>query len=114
MCSTFTAHALKTAPPHADEFLSLPIRLVPRLREDQIRMDFTAYLADEYGLRKSSVNQYARAILPDANTMQVLSIDVPTPLLEVEYTLFLDDGQPYLHAHVRHMPGYELRNNYVL
>ena len=116
--SEFVFHIHRTriedGSPRADEFLFLPIRLVPRMREDQARTDFTAYLSDEYGLRKSSVNQYARAILPDANTMQKLAIDVPTPLLEVEYTLFLDDGQPFLHAHVRHMPGYELRNNYVL
>lgn len=116
--SEFVFHIHRTriedGSPHADEFLFLPMRLVPRMREDQARTDFTAYLSDEYGLRKSSVNQYARAILPDANTMQELSIDVPTPLLEVEYTLFLDDGQPFLHAHVRHMPGYELRNSYVL
>lgn len=100
--------------PQADELLFMPIRLVPRMREDQARVDFTAYLESEYGLRRSSVNQYARAILPDTNTMRELGIDAGTPLLEVEYTLFLDDGQPFLHAHVRHAPGYELRNNYVL
>ncbi len=100
--------------PHADEFLYLPIRLVSRLREDQARTDFTAYLENECGLRRSSVNQYARAILPDQNTMHELNIHTQTPLLEVEYTVFLDDGQPYLHARVRHIPGYELRNNYVL
>ena len=100
--------------PHADELLFMPIRLVPRMREDQARTDFTAYLESECGLRRSSVNQYARAVLTDPDTERELGIDTQTPLLEVEYTLFLDDGQPFLHALVRHKPGYELRNNYVL
>ena len=100
--------------PYADEFIYLPIRLVPRMREDQARVDFMPYLEGECGLRRSSVNQYARAILPDVDTMRELDINPHAPLLEVEYTMFQDDGQPFLHALVRHTPDYELRNNYVL
>ena len=100
--------------PQADELLFMPIRLVPRMREDQARVDFSAYLESECGLRRSSVDQYARAILPDVDTIRELNIDAQTPLLEVGYTIFQDDGQPFLHALVKHAPSYELHSNYVL
>lgn len=92
------------------EYLYLPIRFAPELRESHLEGSLYSYLEGGLGLKIGSAHRSVRAVLPSPEEAEWLHIQTSEPLLEVNQVRFLDNGTPLEYSTARHCGGYALHS----
>lgn len=88
--------------PRVIEYTYMPIGVIPGIKNDVLYNSIYGYIENELKLKIKSAHRTIRAILPSELEMENLSIDMSTPILEVEQIGFLDNGQPFEYAIAHH------------
>lgn len=84
------------------EYTYMPIGVIPGIKNDVLYKSIYSYIENELKLKIKSAHRTIRAILPSELEMENLEIDKGTPILEVEQTGFLDNGQPFEYSIAHH------------
>lgn len=81
----------------------MPVEIGSRIgRENWERGSVLRYLEEELGIRLGDARQNLRATLADATLARHLGIEIATPVLQVDYLIRSEDGEPVEWARLRY------------
>lgn len=105
-CDDFVYHIIRVrysdSEPVVVEYTYMPIGVIPGIKNDVLYKSIYSYIENDLKLKIKSAHKTIRAILPSELEAENLSIDASDPILEVEQTGFLDDGQPFEYSISHH------------
>ncbi|MBC1742932.1 GntR family transcriptional regulator [Listeria welshimeri] len=80
--------------PIAVERSFMPIQLIQGMRLDVLTDSVYTFMGEELGLTAKSIHRSIRARKPSKQEEKWLQVDWNYPLLEIEQTVYLDNGRP--------------------
>ncbi len=93
------------------EYTYMPLYLIPGLKKNHLYGSIYRFIREEAGLNITSFHRVVRAIAATDEEAERLQTDPGAPLLELEQTGFLDNGQPFEYSRSRNVGDrYELHN----
>ena len=105
-CDDFVYHIIRVrysdSEPVVVEYTYMPIVVIPGIKNDVLYKSIYSYIENDLKLKIKSAHKTIRAILPSELEAENLSIDASDPILEVEQTGFLDNGQPFEYSISHH------------
>ena len=89
------------------EHTSMPLKLIPDLRESTLHASIYGFIEQELGLKIGSAHRVIKAVMPTDDERAWLEIGEREPLLEVRQVAYLADGTPFEYSISRHVSDYE-------
>lgn len=84
------------------EYTYMPIGVIPGIKNDVLHKSVYSYIENTLNLKIKSAHKTIRAIGPNECDKEYLNIDDTMPILEIEQTGFLDNGQPFEYSISHH------------
>lgn len=84
------------------EYTYMPIGVIPGIKNDVLHKSVYSYIENTLNLKIKSAHKTIRAIGPNEYDKEYLNIDDTMPILEIEQTGFLDNGQPFEYSISHH------------
>ncbi|WP_162921736.1 GntR family transcriptional regulator [Listeria costaricensis] len=93
----------------------MPIQTVQGMRIDVLGQSLYTYMENELGLIPQSTHRLIRAVYAGKKVGKLLNVDEKHPVLEIEQTVYLNDGRPFEYSLIRlKSEEYELQNIVVV
>lgn len=88
--------------PLALEYTVMPVLLIPGITEEVLKGSIYRYINEQLQLQLGQSHRRIKADRPDQYDQQYLACQANDPVLEIEQTVYLENGQPFEYSQTRH------------